>query len=67
MFVKGVDIASLPYKKQVDQVVLSQTIVFLFLLQNLHCEKELYFIVDSVGQNITSDFMEHIDESAIVL
>lgn len=57
----GIDIASLAYKKQVDQIVLISGDSDFVPAAKLARREGIDFVVDSMGQNITSDLLEHCD------
>lgn len=57
----GVDIASLAYKKQVDQIVLIAGDSDFVPAAKLARREGIDFVLDSLGRNIKSDLFEHID------
>lgn len=57
----GIDIASLAYKKQVEQIVLISGDSDFVPAAKLARREGIDFILDSMGQNIKSDLSEHID------
>ena len=57
----GVDIASLSYKKQVDQIVLIAGDSDFVPAAKLARREGVDFILDQMGQTINDDLNEHID------
>ncbi len=57
----GIDIASLAYKKQVEQIVLISGDSDFVPAAKLARREGIDFIIDSMGQRIKEDLAEHID------
>ncbi len=57
----GIDIASLSYKKQVDQIVLISGDSDFVPAAKLARREGIDFILDSLGNHVPDDLMEHID------
>lgn len=57
----GLDIASLAYKKLVDQIVLISVDSDFVPAAKLARVEGIDFIVDSMGMNINDNLLEHID------
>lgn len=57
----GVDIASLSYKKQVDQIILIAGDSDFVPASKLARREGINFVLDSLGKKIRNDLFEHID------
>lgn len=58
----GLDIASLAYKRFVDQIILIAGDSDFVPAAKLARREGIDFVLDSMGQNVTSDLFEHIDD-----